>query len=92
MVIETYSRGPEPVYERARLEGRMLPAGLRYVDSWVDERGLDRCFQLMETDHPKLFDEWTARWGDLVSFEIVPVISDDASARVAHGPNPKAAT
>ena len=31
---------------------------------------------------PALFDAWTERWGDLVSFEIVPVItSAQAAAR-----------
>jgi hypothetical protein len=35
----------------------MLPPGLVYVDSWTDEQRLDRCFQLMETEEPRLFDE-----------------------------------
>jgi hypothetical protein len=33
MVIERYSSGPRPVYERAAAQGRMLPDGLRYIDS-----------------------------------------------------------
>ena len=53
MVIEGFTRGARPVYERAAREGRMLPDGLRYLDSWVDER-LRRCFQLMETDDARL--------------------------------------
>jgi hypothetical protein len=82
MVIETYRQGARPVYERAAERGRMLPPGLEYVDSWVDERRLDRCFQLMETDDPGLFDEWIAAWADLVEFEVVPVIrSAEAAAR-----------
>jgi hypothetical protein len=81
MVIETFTRGPRPVYERARDRGRMLPEGLRCVESWVDE-GLGRCFQLMETDDPALFAAWTAEWDDLARFEIVPVLaSADAAAR-----------
>ena len=41
----------------------MLPDGLRYVDSWVvDDSNLDRCFQLMETDDPTLFEAWQERW------------------------------
>ncbi len=53
MVIERYTQGPEPVYQRAAEKGRMLPDGLRYVDSWiVDDGAFDRCFQLMETDDP----------------------------------------
>lgn len=82
MVVETYTSGPEPVYERATERGRILPDGLTYLDSWIDERTLARCFQLMETDDPSLFEEWIAAWSDLVDFEIVPVVrSGDAAAR-----------
>ena len=81
MVVERFSQGARPVYERAAERGRMLPEGLRFVDSWVDEK-LDRCFQLMETDDPALFETWTARWADLADFEIVPVLaSADAAAQ-----------
>jgi hypothetical protein len=80
MVIETFTRGARPVYERAAERGRMLPPGLEYVDSWIDERTLDRCFQLMETDDPSLFDGWIASWSDLAEFEVVPVIDSAAAA------------
>jgi len=81
MVIETFTQGARPVYERARDRGRMLPEGLEYVESWVTEE-LGGCFQLMETDDPALFDAWTARWADLADFEIVPVLaSADAAAQ-----------
>jgi Protein of unknown function (DUF3303) len=82
VVIETFLYGARPVYERAAAEGRMLPPGLLYHDSWVDER-LGRCFQLMETDDPSLFEEWVARWSDLVTFEIVPVIGSTEAAVLA---------
>ncbi len=82
MVIETFVRGARPVYERAAENGRMLPPGLRYVDSWVGER-LDRCFQLMETEDPSLLDRWMTRWSDLVSFEVVPLIGSTEAARRA---------
>lgn len=84
MVIETYTSGPEAVYRRAAERGRMLPPGLRYLDSWVvDDDALDRCFQLMETDDPALFDEWRAAWSDLATFEVLPVIdSAEAATRV----------
>ncbi len=60
----------------------MLPDGLVYLDSWVDER-LHRCFQLMETDDPQLLEDWMARWSDLAEFEVVPVItSAEAADRV----------
>ena len=84
MVIEHYAAGPQPVYERAATHGRMLPDGLRYIDSWIaDDGNLDRCFQLMETDDPALLDAWRERWRDLVDFEVVPVItSAEAATRV----------
>jgi hypothetical protein len=85
MVVERFVQGARPVYERAAREGRMLPEGLTYVDSWVDER-LDRCFQLMEADDPSLFDAWIARWEDLAEFEVVPVLSSpEAAARALEG-------
>ncbi len=84
IVIETFTHGPDPVYARAADRGRMLPPGLTYLDSWIDERRLDRCFQLMETGDPALFDEWIAAWRDLVEFEIVPVIgSEEAATRIS---------
>jgi hypothetical protein len=85
MVVETYRGGPGPVYERAGEQGRMLPEGLRYIDSWVvDDERLDRCFQLMETDNPDLIDAWRARWADLVDFDVFPVIeSGEAAGRAS---------
>jgi hypothetical protein len=81
MVVERYLRGPEPVYARVEAKGRMLPAGLERVDSWVvDDVPMDRCFQLMEADDPALFDEWFAHWADLVEFEVHPVLSSAEAA------------
>jgi hypothetical protein len=81
MVIETFVQGARPVYERAAEKGRMLPTGVLYLDSWIDE-SLQRCFQLMETDDPNALEEWIGEWSDLVRFEIVPLIgSSEAAAR-----------
>jgi hypothetical protein len=82
MVIERYAHGPGPVYARAATQGRMLPDGLHYIDSWVvaDER-LDHCFQLMETDDPSLFDIWLQSWRDLGDFDVYPVISSAEAAQ-----------
>jgi hypothetical protein len=84
MVIERFTQGARPVYERAAERGRMLPDGLFYVDSWIDE-SLERCFQLMETNDPALFDEWIANWRDLGEFEVVPVVDSSQAARRALG-------
>jgi hypothetical protein len=81
MVIERFVHGAQPIYERLAERGRMMPRGLEYVDSWIDER-LDRCFQLMEADDPSLFDAWIDAWSDLMEFEVVPVLaSGEASER-----------
>ena len=80
MVIETFKNGEaRAIYRRSREKGRMLPEGLRYVDSWV-EANLGRCFQLMDCDDPKLFQRWVVNWQDLVEFEIVPVVSSKQTA------------
>jgi len=85
MVVERYTHGPEPVYARVAERGRMLPDGLRYLNSWVVAGTLDTCFQLMETDDAALFDVWVASWRDLVTFDIHEVVnSADASAQATH--------
>ena len=54
MVIEYFNPGAAPhIYRRARERGRQIPAGLEYVDSWVDLQYV-RCFQLMRTSDPSL--------------------------------------
>lgn len=71
MVIESFFPGcKERIYERFQSKGRMLPEGLRYVNSWLEQDG-DRCFQLMETDDPSLFQVWFENWKDLAAIEIV---------------------
>ena len=73
MVIERFkNRDARAIYRRLRDKGRSLPEGLRYVNSWI-EANLDRCFQVMECDDVRLFQQWTANWNDLIEFEIVPV-------------------
>lgn len=73
MVIEQFkNRDPALIYARLREQGRGLPDGLRYVDSWI-EANFGRCFQLMECDDVSLFQRWVAHWCDLAEFEIVPV-------------------
>jgi Protein of unknown function (DUF3303) len=84
MIIEQFkNQDPVPVYRRFRDRGRLAPEGLQYVSSWVDEK-LERCFQLMETEDPKLLDEWIGNWSDLVEFEVYPVMSSkDAVERIS---------
>jgi hypothetical protein len=85
MVIEHFRPGrARDVYRRFHERGRMTPEGLRYVSSWVELK-FERCFQVMETENEALFAEWTARWNDLIEFEIVPVrTSAEAAAAIGN--------
>ena len=75
MIIERFKNGdPVPVYRRFRERGRMAPDGLTYVSSWVTS-DLDRCYQVMECDDPRLLEEWKSRWADLIDFEVIPVLT-----------------
>ncbi len=84
MVIERFkNRDALAVYRRFREQGRMMPEGLTYVESWV-ESDFNRCFQLMESDDPTLLEQWTTRWEDLVDFEVVSVVrSKEAAEAIA---------
>ena len=90
MIVETFTHGPGPVYERFRVRGRMAPDGLRYVSSVVTTDGT-RCYQVMECDDRALLDEWMRTWSDIVSFEVLPVIgSAEASATFGAASRPDA--
>jgi hypothetical protein len=82
MVIERFRNGDAAsVYRRFRERGRMAPAGLEYVASWVTD-DLTTCYQVMQTDERSLLDQWMANWRDLVDFEVLPVVnSAEAAAR-----------
>ena len=85
MVIEEFHDGDAvPVYRRFRDEGRLAPEGVTYVDSWVTA-DLTRCFQVMEASDRTMLDEWISRWSDLVTFDVIPVITS-AEARAAIAP------
>jgi hypothetical protein len=83
MIIERFRDSDMlPIYKRVRDEGRKLPAGLQYVDSWV-EPNFARCFQLMACDDLRLLQEWALQWRGLgVTLEIVPVVSSKDTREV----------
>jgi len=83
MVVERFhDRDAKAVYRRLRDQGRMLPEGLEYIDSWI-EPNFSRCFQLMECDDLRLIQEWVLQWrGAGVTFEIVPVVSSAQTREV----------
>ena len=83
MVIERFDTADViEIYRRVRDEGRRLPDGLRYVDSWV-EASFGRCFQLMECDDLALLQSWILSGRDLgVAFEVVPVLTSKETQAV----------
>lgn len=83
MVIERFrDNDMVPTYRRVRDGGRQLPEGLRYIDGWV-EPNFSRCFQLMECDDLRLFQEWVLQWrGSGTTFEIVPVVPSQETREV----------
>ena len=85
MVIERFKDNDMvPIYRQIRDGSRMLPDGLKYIDSWV-EPNFSRCFQLMECDDLRLFQSWVLEWSGFgLSIEVVPVVgSRDTQAVVA---------
>jgi hypothetical protein len=83
MVIERFRDNDMlPIYKRVRDEGRMLPDGLEYIDSWV-EPNFSRCFQLMRCNDLKLLQTWILKWrGTGTTFEIVPVLTSSETRDV----------
>jgi hypothetical protein len=73
MVIERF-KNAAAVGERFKACGRMLPEGIVYQASWMEETGA-RCFQIMDAVSLAASQVWIARWDDLVEFEIVPVLT-----------------
>lgn len=85
MVIERFrDNDMVPIYRQVRDGSRMLPEGLRYVDSWV-EASFSRCFQLMECEDLRLFQQWVLEWrGFGATIEVIPVVpSKETQAVVA---------
>ncbi len=83
MVIERFRPDcRERVYERLYRDGRLLPEGLYYLDSWLVKDG-DRCFQLMATKDVALFEQWIEGWSDLVEFEVLEI---EPRSDTAHQP------
>ncbi len=75
MIIETFHLGKvKELYKRFEEKGRQLPAGVNYINSWINEN-VEICYQLMESDSEKEIFEWIRHWADLADFQIIPVIT-----------------
>jgi len=75
MIIERFHPGKvKELYQRFDEKGRMMPEGVEYINSWINE-DVTVCYQVMEAASITQLHEWIANWKDLVDFEIIPVIS-----------------
>ena len=83
MIIEKFHPGKiRMLYERFDEKGRLLPNGVRYINSGIKE-DISVCYQVMRSDSVEKIHEWISHWNDLADFEVIPVInSDEAKEKV----------
>ena len=80
MVIEHFRPEKlEELYRRFDEKGRMLPVGVEYINSWINQ-DVTICYQVMEADAIDKLHKWISYWNDIVDFEVIPVINS-AEAR-----------
>ena len=70
------------LYQKLAKGGRMLPAGVNYIDSWIDQ-DLSVCYQLMESGSLGAIQEWADQWKEFGEFEIVQVITSTEARAIA---------
>ena len=84
LIVQRYTHGAGPIYERAAAKGRMLPDGVRHLGSWiVDDERLDTCYEVAEAADRSLIDEWISHWDDISDFEVMPVLTSAQAAERA---------
>lgn len=83
MIVESYKHGKSgEIYRRLAERGRMMPMGLEYIDSWIEEN-LQKCYQVMKSENLDKIHEWMDHWNDLMDFEVIPVISSEEASKAA---------
>lgn len=79
MIIEKfYPEKIKSLYQRFAEEGRLLPEGVEFIDSWINE-DVTLCFQLMKSESREKLEEWISNWEGYAEFEIIPVISSETA-------------
>jgi len=83
MLIERFRPGKvKDMYQRFSEKGRMLPDGVTFVGSWINE-SVTVCYQVMEAESLEKLQIWIDNWKDYTEFEVIPVISSaEAKAKV----------
>lgn len=83
MIVERfYPEKLKELYRRFEEQGRLLPEGVFYVNSWIDEN-VEICYQVMQSESLDKLQEWIGNWDDLADFEIIPVIDSQEAKKKA---------
>lgn len=75
LIIEKFF--PEKIkalYQRFDEMGRLLPEGVTYINSWIDEP-VETCYQIMESESREKLEEWIDQWKEFADFTIISVIT-----------------
>ena len=83
MIIEKFHPGKgKLIYQRFKEKGRMMPEGVVYINSWINEP-ISICYQVLECDSREKIQEWISHWSDIADFEVVPVMtSEEAKEKI----------
>ena len=85
MIIEHFHTGKiKELYRRFDEKGRMLPEGVKYINSWINE-DMTICYQVMESDSIDNLETWISNWNDVADFKVVPVISSAEAKKRVNG-------
>ena len=75
MIIETFHPNKvKQLYKRFEEKGRLLPEGVQYINSWINE-DVTTCYQVMESESEEKLYDWIQNWIDLADFKVIPVIT-----------------
>ena len=84
MIIEYFHPGQvKKLYQRFNKKGRMLPEGVKYMNSWINQ-DMTTCYQVMESDSVDKLHEWFKNWNDIVDFKIIPVLTSTEAKKKAN--------
>ncbi|MEZ5742123.1 MAG: DUF3303 family protein [Burkholderiaceae bacterium] len=72
------------IVQRFMETGGVPPPGVKLLSRWTDVAG-GRGFSLTEADDPVAASKFAYAWNDLMSFEMVPVVSDEQLGQVLAG-------
>jgi len=85
MIIEHFHPGKiKELYRRFDEKGRMLPEGVKYINSWINE-DMTICYQVMESDSIDNLETWISNWNDVADFKVIPVISSAEAKKRVNG-------